>query len=111
MTNSEFATALRALADLYEDAPDMARPEHLDFYLSTVKREDFARAVRAFGACKKLPPAYAGDMFFTTEHNVAGFPVRLHTYRSNVCRKVRVMKEVEDWDCTDPLLEAAVAEA
>jgi hypothetical protein len=111
ITNVQFAAALRALAETYEQHPEMARPEHLDFYVTNAPREAFAAAVKALGACKKLPPSYRDDAFFTVEFSVSGVPVRLHVWRTTVCRKVQVMKMVDDWDCTDPILEALVPEA
>jgi hypothetical protein len=111
ITNTQFAAALRALADTYEAHPEMAAPEHLDLWLQNASREKFAASVKAFGTCKKCPPAYKDDVFFTVEKPISGVPVRMQTFRSNICRKVRVMKEVDDWDCSDPLLESLVSSA
>lgn len=108
-TNVQFAAALRALAEIYEQHPEMAVPQSaLRIWLTDAKREAFAATVRAIGSCEKLGQLYPSDDMFRVEKVINGVPVQFITNRGNVCRKVRVMKEVDDWDCSDPILEAMV---
>jgi hypothetical protein len=109
MTNSEFAAGLRQLAEVYEAHPEMVAPPRIDINLYGVPREVYAKTVRALGSFRKVEP-HGTDYFYEIEKVIGGLPVRFATERANVCRKVRVMKEVEDWDCSDPILEALASE-
>jgi hypothetical protein len=110
-TNTQFAAALRALADIYDAHPVMEVPARpLGIWLFGAKREAFAATVKALGSCRKIEPK-PNDYFFTVEKVLEGVPIQFSTERSSVCRKVRVVKEVDDWDCSDPLLESLVSSA
>lgn len=111
MTNAEFASGLRELAEIYEQNPDMPQPQKVDLHLFGATREQYAIAVRAIGACAKVPPRGSSDYFFSVRKTMRdGMVLEISTERSSVCRKVRVVKEVDDWDCSDPILESLVTE-
>jgi hypothetical protein len=110
ITNTQFAAALRALADIYEAHPEMAVPPHIDVDLWSVTREAYALTVKAVGSCRKIEPKQ-DDYHFTVEKTLKGVPVHFNTVRSSVCRRVKVMREVDGWDCSDPLLESLVSSA
>jgi hypothetical protein len=105
ITPTQFAAALRSLADLYEAHPGMAVPNAVNLFLFDTSRERFAETVKALGACRKNPPVTPDSTFFTIEKDLGGVPVKFTTDRSTICRKVRRMEMVDAWDCSDPILE------
>jgi hypothetical protein len=106
VTNIEFAAGLRELADLYEQHPEMAHPGSIDLFLYC-SREQFADTVKAMGSECRVD---SGDnYFFKVARNFGAVSVILYTPRANVCRKVRRLKEVDDWECVDSSLESLMS--
>lgn len=119
MTNVEYATSLRAIADWYETHPEIAVPPE-SINVGAVHTKDDARLVaRAFGACRK---EYDSTMFVLSRV-FGAVNLRFLFWRSEVCtRRVigtqpvaeRVIpahtEEIVEWDCDPLLTEEPVAE-
>jgi hypothetical protein len=109
LTNTQFANALRQMADFYEQHAEMPQPE--TFLAYSWRRTEFLRAVKMLGAVKKLPVdknRVCDDHYFKVEKRFGdgeGFPLELITMRADICTKVTKMVETTTWECPDSLLE------
>lgn len=99
----------RAMLDFIEAHPTIPFPKHgigvYDWYYNEADKDKFLGAARGFGAFEKKiidghEPKYQIAKHFGQSKIVFEIP------QSVVCRKVTVVKEVEEFQC-DPLLSQA----
>jgi len=95
LTNYEYAAALRALALLLEQNPDMVQPwegsENSDLLFMTHDRDEFAATVAAFGTGAK--DVNDNCLVFIPE-----FPLRIKVFgfKSAICEPVTVTRMVPE---------------
>lgn len=120
MTASEYATALRAVADFFDTHPDCPVPTDPSISCSVSDtKEEAVRLARLLMPCDKE----WGPMLFSLIKNVGGIPLKFLFWRSAVCTR-RVVgtreiprreveahtEEIVEWDC-EPILQDAKAGA
>lgn len=110
MTNLDYASGLRAIADLYEKHPELVLP-YETIHVRADSKDAFAVGAKALAdggmATKSTDadgnyPSLAGHHIKRTFHGVT---LDLEIYKSIICRKVRKMVERDVWECPDSLLE------
>ena len=114
MNGTEYAHALRAIAEWYEAHPDMpVPPKEIGVYGVTETREEAARIALALAPCRKEH----GGAFFRLTRGFKGLTLKFVFERSAVCtrRVIRVeevpeqiiaahSREIVAWDCEPALL-------
>lgn len=121
----EYANALRAIADFIEAHPDIAVPTGALACYSMDEREDAARVLAALKPCNKK----YSDNLFRIERAFGPITLEYVFYRDKVCTKRVVgtkvipaqsipaleiperVEEIVEWDCGEPLLPQAEAQA
>lgn len=95
---------LRGLIDWLEARPECPLPYIGGFYYHCYSdKEKFLAVARAMGAFEKTIDKYNVDTL-QIEKGFGAVSLVAKVDRSAVCRKVLVVKEVEEWQC-DPILE------
>jgi acyl carrier protein phosphodiesterase len=121
----EYANALRAIADFVEANPELHVPNTTLSCYSMDEREDAARVLAALRPCNKR---YTSDLF-KIEREFGPITLEYVFFRHKVCTKRVVgtkvipaksipaqeiperIEEIVEWDCSEPLLPQAVAQA
>ena len=96
---------LREMLDWLEDNPhvEVNLPSGSHKWFPSSCKDGFLATAKKLGNCEK-DFSDADDFSLIKHFGTAS--IRLTIPRSAVCRKVTVMKEVEDWEC-DPLFSTA----
>jgi hypothetical protein len=106
MTNIEFATALRLMADFYEHHPDAPQP-HPTMHIFPSNRKDFLEAVvglsRGGKLTKRADPPDSCYPYYHAIRDFGGVTIDCQIARSTVCRKI----QDAIYECPDSLLEEA----
>lgn len=123
MTHTEYANALRRIADFVEVHTDLPVPylSNMSLYEWTNGKELCANAAKAFGTCKKE----SSDNYFSVKKDFGGITLTATTFRKNVCERVVVgteqvpetvvpatpsqvipahTREIVEWKCPESLL-------
>ncbi len=104
MTNVEFATALRSIADFYEAHPEMPQP--YSPWVSVDTKEELAKAARTLADGAKVTKSEKGEGHterICVVRDFGGLTLEVSAYKDNVCRKVKKMVEVDAWECSSIL--------
>lgn len=126
MTHTEYANALRRIADWIETHPEVPLPSATSLDITAVSgRESLSAVARAFGTATK---EYSDSLIYLIK-DFGGVSLRVIEWRSNVCKRVVVGKttvpekilpaqlipaheeDVVEWRCDEPLLTEAAKEA
>ena len=121
MNGTEYAHALRAIAEWYEAHPDMpVPPKEIGVYGVTETREEAARIALALAPCQK----WHGGEFFRLTREFGGVILKFVFMREAVCtrRVVRTeevpeqvieahVREIIEWECEPSLLATEEEEA
>ena len=118
-TGSEFAAALRQIADWYDDHPEMPGATEINITTPRNTPEVAAGIVRALGSCSK---DFSKDVV-AIARDFGGCTLRFVLWRSAVCERRVVgtrevpervtpahVEEIIEWDC-HPILAAEEPEA
>lgn len=110
MTNTEYATVLRRIADIYAANPDINQPHDGTVSTSHIfchSKEDFAAAVKAFGSGAKSDDP---ECVIFTPDCVAPLKMAIYGFKSSCCHRV-VKGEEEVPEEIVPATEARVIPA
>jgi hypothetical protein len=106
MTNIEFAAALRAIAEFYEQHPDAMQP-HPNMHIFPSDREEFLKAAVALSRggklTKKADPLDSCYPYYHAIRDFGGVTIDCQIARNLVCRKIQDAV----YECPDSLLEEA----
>jgi hypothetical protein len=106
MTNTEFAVALRKMAEFYEQNPDMHQP-HPRMHIFLDEKETFLKTAVALSrggyVTKKADSAESSYPYYHAIRDFGGVEVDCQIPRSAVCRKI----QDAIYECPDSLLEEA----
>lgn len=103
---TETAAALRALADIIEKMPDSSR-WHCNAHCWPDEPDEFRAIAAVMGAFKK-----GGDAYYEISREISdSVKMSAHIARGKICKKVRVVKEVEEYQCDDSLLDPLATES
>ena len=95
------ADSLRLMADWYEAHPDMPAPTARIYANGEHSTMDGARRIaRMLGAFEKG----GSDLFLEIAKQFGSVALSVSFYRSDICTKRVVQKEIIEWDCP-PLLD------
>lgn len=95
----------QAMLDFIKEHPELPFPKHgasiYNWYYLGGDKDEFLAAVRSLGSFEKTIIDSGNKLRVTKAFGES--KIYFEIPRSVVCRKVRVMKEVDDYEC-DPLL-------
>ncbi len=120
MTHTEYANALRRIADFVEVHPKISIPDttNIDIYQWIEGKEFLTEIARIFGTCKKD----YGTTYSTVKKDFGGIFLSATTYKEQVCERVVIGKkivpeiiipaslipeheeEIVEWKCPESLL-------
>lgn len=104
MDNKQYAAGLRAIADFYEQHPEMPRSEGL--YVFKYEREAFVKAVAMLvdgGKVKKRTVGSGICEDFVADRDFGGVKLSIRIPRKNLCKLISPAV----YDCPESLLEDA----
>lgn len=103
----ELAAGMRQAADWIEANADLPlRTSAVQVQLRTNDREGMTAAAHAFGSFDKLgnkDSALAAWDYIIAKW-FGGFRLQIHCDRGKICKRVKVLKEVDEWACDDSIL-------
>ena len=115
MTNSEYVSGLRKLADWYEENEGVALPESVITVYGAHSKEEAAHLLRALAPCEKT----YSDGLFEIRKTFDGIKLRFVFMREAVCERIVVStevvpekiepaytREVVEWRCYEPIMGA-----
>lgn len=118
MSASEYATALREIADWYEAHPDVPAPSPAPINLFFGDKDELVAVARAVG--ERLTKSGSGDWYWLRKEFPSGWALEFNVRREQVCTR-RVVgtepvpeqiipahtKEIVEWDCHSLLAQEA----
>lgn len=101
------AAGMRAAADWIEqnaDLPLTPNDYQNEIRLDADSRSAVSAAAKAMGSFQKIPAHPLADYYYIISKQFG--PMLLSTFceRGKVCKKIKIMKEVESWECEDSIL-------
>ena len=104
MTNQEYADSLRELADAIEVIPESAELDRkgISLLISVQTPEKMAEKIKTIGGTFEKS---GDDTWFNMTRSIGIHKIQVFARRENVCKKVTVVREVEEWECPDSILE------
>lgn len=105
--NAEVINGLRGLADFLEATPDFPKyTSQIKIQLYAVTKEELTERARMLGKTEKYiaDGIGKGDYFGVRRRFSPTVLIEVFSARSKVCKKVKVMREVEEWECPESIL-------